>query len=151
MIIGLMNLQNGMVYTQFHPVAYMVKLNIEMTMASLIRKIAKATISEREGRSMGRYNEFTSNNITHPEPTFLGGTYTTASAKVRNPSSSASNGYEIDRICETKEVQVRVENVLVSDGDKDSDTSVYSGADRRSYERRGMTKLQSNDELPLAV
>jgi hypothetical protein len=151
MIIGLMNLQNGMVYTQFHPVAYMVKLNIEMTMASLIRKIAKATISEREGRSMGRNNEFTSINITHPEPTFVGGNYTTTSAKGRKPSSSASDENKFDRICETKEAQVRVENVLVGDGDKESDTSVYNGIDRRPYGGRGIMKLPSNDEFPLAV
>ncbi|KFY30663.1 hypothetical protein V493_01763 [Pseudogymnoascus sp. VKM F-4281 (FW-2241)] len=51
MLIGLMFLPNGMVYTQFHPVAYMVKLNIEMTMASLIKKLALASISERDGVS----------------------------------------------------------------------------------------------------
>lgn len=43
MLIGLMSLPNQVVFTQFHPVAYMVKLNIEMTMASLITKIARAT------------------------------------------------------------------------------------------------------------
>jgi hypothetical protein len=48
MIIGLMFLPNPMVFTQFHPVAYMVKLNIEMAMASLIKKIALASISQRE-------------------------------------------------------------------------------------------------------
>ena len=142
-----MNLQNGMVYTQFHPVAYMVKLNIEMTMARLIRKIAKATISEREGRSMGRYSESTGKDITLPEPTFLG-KFATTSTKIRK-SSSASN--EIDRICDAKEAQVRVENIPASDGHKDSDANVYNGIDRSVYERRGITKLPSNDELPLAV
>ncbi|KAB8233954.1 hypothetical protein ETB97_003281 [Aspergillus alliaceus] len=41
LLIGLMFLPNPMVYIQFHPVTYLVKLNIEMTMASLIRKLAK--------------------------------------------------------------------------------------------------------------
>lgn len=40
MIIGLMFLKNQVVYIQFHPVAYIVKLNIEMSMAALITKIA---------------------------------------------------------------------------------------------------------------
>lgn len=41
MLIGLMSLPNQVVYIQFHPVAYMVKLNIEMSMASLITRLAK--------------------------------------------------------------------------------------------------------------
>lgn len=41
MLIGLMSLPNQVVYVQFHPVAYMVKLNIEMSMASLITRLAK--------------------------------------------------------------------------------------------------------------
>ncbi|MCJ1433772.1 hypothetical protein MMC27_003137 [Xylographa pallens] len=40
MIIGLMSLPNQIVYIQFHPVAYIVKLNIEMSMADLITRIA---------------------------------------------------------------------------------------------------------------
>ncbi|RYP91773.1 hypothetical protein DL770_002117 [Monosporascus sp. CRB-9-2] len=43
MLIGLMSLPNGIVFTQFHPVTYMVKLNIEMSMASLITKVARET------------------------------------------------------------------------------------------------------------
>ncbi|SPO07010.1 uncharacterized protein DNG_09704 [Cephalotrichum gorgonifer] len=41
MLLGLMSLPNQVVYIQFHPVAYMVKLNIEMSMASLITRLAR--------------------------------------------------------------------------------------------------------------
>lgn len=41
MLIGLMFLKNQIVYIQFHPVTYMVKLNIEMTMASLVVRLAR--------------------------------------------------------------------------------------------------------------
>ncbi|KAK9416991.1 hypothetical protein SUNI508_09230 [Seiridium unicorne] len=41
MLIGLMSLPNQVVYIQFHPVAYMVKLNIEMSMATLITRLAR--------------------------------------------------------------------------------------------------------------
>lgn len=41
LIISMMNMKNSWVYTLFHPLAYIVKLNIELTMASLITKIAK--------------------------------------------------------------------------------------------------------------
>ncbi|KAJ4301781.1 hypothetical protein N0V90_003875 [Kalmusia sp. IMI 367209] len=41
MLIGLMFLKNQIVYVQFHPVVYMVKLNIEMSMASLVVRLAR--------------------------------------------------------------------------------------------------------------
>ncbi|EDU41249.1 conserved hypothetical protein [Pyrenophora tritici-repentis Pt-1C-BFP] len=39
MIIGAMSIPNGFVYAMFHPLAYIVKLNIEMSMAHLIKTI----------------------------------------------------------------------------------------------------------------
>jgi hypothetical protein len=156
MIIGLMHLSNPMVYTQFHPVAYMVKLNIEMTMASLIKKIAQATVSEREGRSMGRYTyEYASNEITHPASTYQNGIHTTASARPRMPSNATKHDdldLDLDGIRTTKEVQVRVENVSSRDDDRDSDleNGNFNRFDRRPHERGGVTKQQSDDELPLS-
>ncbi|KAH6695707.1 hypothetical protein F5X68DRAFT_164047 [Plectosphaerella plurivora] len=41
LIIAMMSLPNTFVYMQFHPLAYIVKLNIEMSMADLIGKIAR--------------------------------------------------------------------------------------------------------------
>ncbi|CAI6339291.1 unnamed protein product [Periconia digitata] len=41
LLIGLMFLRNPVVYVMFHPVVYLVKLNIEMSMASLITHVAK--------------------------------------------------------------------------------------------------------------
>ncbi|PQE29595.1 hypothetical protein CJF30_00009213 [Rutstroemia sp. NJR-2017a BBW] len=40
LIIGMMSLSNSFVYMQFHPLAYLVKLNIEMSMADLIAKVS---------------------------------------------------------------------------------------------------------------
>ncbi|KAF2010181.1 hypothetical protein BU24DRAFT_400921 [Aaosphaeria arxii CBS 175.79] len=48
MIIAAMSIPNSFVYIQFHPLAYLVKLNIEMTMANLIKRIAIST-SRRQG------------------------------------------------------------------------------------------------------
>lgn len=48
MLIGLMSLRNQVVYIQFHPVAYMVKLNIEMSMAGLITKLARGSVEARD-------------------------------------------------------------------------------------------------------
>ncbi|KAM3066934.1 hypothetical protein ACMFMF_009984 [Clarireedia jacksonii] len=40
LIIGMMSLNNSFVYMQFHPLAYLVKLKIEMSMANLIAKVS---------------------------------------------------------------------------------------------------------------
>ncbi|KAH6663790.1 hypothetical protein B0J14DRAFT_523637, partial [Halenospora varia] len=40
LIISMMSLKNSFVYMQFHPFAYIVKLNIEMSMADLIAKVS---------------------------------------------------------------------------------------------------------------
>ncbi|CBX94094.1 hypothetical protein IAQ61_003966 [Plenodomus lingam] len=50
MIIAAMSIPNSFVYIQFHPLAYLVKLNIEMTMANLIKRIAIST-SRRTGKA----------------------------------------------------------------------------------------------------
>ncbi|KAI1477705.1 hypothetical protein K445DRAFT_321957 [Daldinia sp. EC12] len=41
MLICLMSHPNPIIFVQFHPVAYMVKLNIEMSMATLITRVAR--------------------------------------------------------------------------------------------------------------
>ncbi|EPE28170.1 hypothetical protein GLAREA_04961 [Glarea lozoyensis ATCC 20868] len=41
LIISMMSLKNSFVYMQFHPFAYIVKLNIEMSMADLIAKVSR--------------------------------------------------------------------------------------------------------------
>ncbi|KAI9158027.1 hypothetical protein HJFPF1_06013 [Paramyrothecium foliicola] len=51
LIIAMMSLDNTFVYMQFHPLAYIVKLNIEMSMASLIAKVARSSSHEHPGIS----------------------------------------------------------------------------------------------------
>ncbi|KAF1963135.1 hypothetical protein CC80DRAFT_106211 [Byssothecium circinans] len=43
MLIGLMFLKNPLVYIQYQPVTYLVKPNIEMSMASLITHVARGS------------------------------------------------------------------------------------------------------------
>ncbi|CBY02093.1 hypothetical protein IAQ61_006681 [Plenodomus lingam] len=43
MIIAAMDIPNGFVYAIFHPLAYLIKLNIEMSMADLITRVALGT------------------------------------------------------------------------------------------------------------
>ncbi|KAE8334329.1 hypothetical protein BDV24DRAFT_170302 [Aspergillus arachidicola] len=44
LLIGLMSLQNQLVYIQFHPVVYVAKLNIELAMAELLKKAARRPV-----------------------------------------------------------------------------------------------------------
>ncbi|KAK9416011.1 hypothetical protein SUNI508_09971 [Seiridium unicorne] len=53
LIIAMMSLPNNFVYMQFHPFAYIVKLNIEMAMAELIVKVAKAGNASSQGNNGG--------------------------------------------------------------------------------------------------
>ncbi|KAF2129231.1 hypothetical protein P153DRAFT_15809 [Dothidotthia symphoricarpi CBS 119687] len=50
MIIAAMWIPNSFVYIQFHPLAYLVKLNIEMVMGNLIKRIA-ISASRRPGKA----------------------------------------------------------------------------------------------------
>ncbi|KAH7156054.1 hypothetical protein EDB81DRAFT_377002 [Dactylonectria macrodidyma] len=43
LLVGMMSLPSDIVYLQFHPLAYLVKLHIEMNMAELITKVVKAS------------------------------------------------------------------------------------------------------------
>ncbi|KAK2810668.1 hypothetical protein FQN50_002708 [Emmonsiellopsis sp. PD_5] len=43
-LIGLMSLKNQLVFIQFHPVTYLVKLNIELQMAHLLAKVARKEV-----------------------------------------------------------------------------------------------------------
>jgi hypothetical protein len=86
-----MFLKNPMVYTQFHPVAYTVKLNIEMTMASLIKRIALASIAERDGLPLSPYtghytNQGGANNNTGGGQTERAGNHTFANDNFRKAS-----------------------------------------------------------------
>ncbi|KAG7144377.1 hypothetical protein HYQ46_006886 [Verticillium longisporum] len=63
-----MSLPNTFVYMQFHPLTYIVKLNIEMIMADLIGKIARnrncGVISEGTFNSTGCDSTLRSANVT---------------------------------------------------------------------------------------
>ncbi|KAK8091302.1 hypothetical protein PG994_000807 [Apiospora phragmitis] len=68
LIISMMSLKNTFVYMQFHPLAYMVKLNIEMSMAELIAKVAKQRRLEMwENEDISSNTTF--GNMTHATTT----------------------------------------------------------------------------------
>ncbi|KAM0754742.1 hypothetical protein T439DRAFT_309544 [Meredithblackwellia eburnea MCA 4105] len=58
LIIAMMSYPNTMVYNCFHSVAYMVKLNIELSMSSLVIKIVKASNPLNSSALAGGTNQF---------------------------------------------------------------------------------------------
>lgn len=76
MLIGLMSLPSQVVYIQFHPVAYMVKLNIEMSMAQLITKLARGSVSDRDELE---------NNSSSNNPSGHINTHTYGKGTIRDP------------------------------------------------------------------
>jgi len=50
LLIGMMSMTNQLIYVQFHPLCFMVKLNIEMSMADMISRVTRAP---RQGLAYG--------------------------------------------------------------------------------------------------
>ncbi|RDL31408.1 Uncharacterized protein BP5553_09617 [Venustampulla echinocandica] len=125
MLILLMSLRNQVVYIQFHPVAYMVKLNIEMTMARLITKLAQNSVNDRVAGFTSSHNQYSrSRHDTEDphtlKPVALSGIHTSVTSK---HNTGLDDG---DGIRTTKEVHVQV-----------------------NHARNG-ARHHSDDELPLA-
>jgi hypothetical protein len=151
MLICLMSLKNQVVYIQFHPVAYMVKLNIEMSMASLITKIARNSVEARN-------NEFMIQSSSHNHSHFHTNTSQANAAIGLQPGVNASavskmrggeEGQSFEGIRTLKEVDVVVESVRAPRETMWRKSESDSGVDD-GFERKQPSKMGSEDELPLA-
>lgn len=146
MLIGLMFLPNSLVYTQFHPVAYMVKLNIEMTMASLIKKIALAsTASERDGLSS--CHEYAVGDRCNSNS----GTQAIKSSNLSEVGKESNGNIELSdyNINKTAVANVSVEDLASSDGESlPNQSTFYNTFDQRSHER-SIPKRRSDDQISL--
>ena len=143
-----MSLKNQVVYVQFHPVAYMVKLNIEMSMASLITKLAKNSVADRNNefnlQSSSHNHSHIATQLQHGAIGTKSGTHTSAIGKMRTGSDGLDPDFQGIRTF--KEVDVKVENMpeeFRTDGSQnDFDDSFFRTKQRQI---RG----NDDDELPL--
>lgn len=155
-----MFLRNPVVYVQFHPVVYLVKLNIEMSMASLITHVARGRAendmypedhfdSSSGGRSKGtnknpRFDLQSAQHTAHAE---RGSTFQLSSfsnnKNARETVSRADNESVEGIHCRT-DLKVVIENLADDDG-SDSDQK------RRSSSRSSNEAVHSQfgDEIPL--
>lgn len=116
MLLGLMALPNQVVYIQFHPVAYMVKLYIEMSMADLIVKVA--TTSETDVRAKSSSATPFPDSRSFPQRTF------NDRETVNGPSNTARIGHtKIDELAreDVKGIHRQTEvQVYVADSDSEN-------------------------------
>jgi hypothetical protein len=142
-----MFLKNQVVYIQFHPVVYMVKLNIEMSMASLIVRLAKgktendADIDEFNS-STGPSNSRSDRRSKAKPNQFQSFQLTSAKGPGRSKVHSRNDSDEsLGHIHRTTELNVVVEHV-----DVDKVKSGSEGSSRSSHET---PHSMFGDETPL--
>ncbi|KAN0089469.1 hypothetical protein V8E51_019729 [Hyaloscypha variabilis] len=154
MLICLMSLKNQVVYIQFHPVAYMVKLNIEMSMASLITKIARNSIEARNNEFMVQNSSSHNHSRFHTSQlrsnAAIGlqpGVNASAVSKMRGDEGRQS----FEGIRTLKEVDVTVENVRVPiPGETIWRKSESDSGAEDEFGRKQGREMGSEDDLPLA-
>ncbi|KAH8200262.1 hypothetical protein TruAng_005598 [Truncatella angustata] len=117
-LIGVMSLPNSVVYVQFHPLIYLVKLHIEMNIADMIARVVRAA----NPHHTGSYDKSNSRR-------YEGGHKMTTLVTTRHNNAShakADEGnedqYPMDGIKRTIETQV-VREPKVQDDDDQSESS----------------------------
>ncbi|KAM0199681.1 hypothetical protein ACHAQI_011982 [Fusarium lateritium] len=134
LLIGLMSLPNQTVFIQFHPVVYLVKLNIEMSMADLITQLARQKMTDELYPSMS--HSATPKTHTHHDlengpdentPGFGGSIQMTHRSKAASTSEESLDG--ISEISEPsyKGIHRRIE-VKIESGPGDQDQGASKGA-----------------------
>ncbi|PBP27242.1 hypothetical protein BUE80_DR001586 [Diplocarpon rosae] len=126
LIIGMMSLNNSFVYMQFHPVAYMVKLKIEMSMAELIVTVAS---DQNHQYTIGDASE----NLVEAQLTTAFGT----SHDVNWRSQAAASGGDIT-FKARREVKITVERRRSAD----SSTMSYQG---ENFEKMSFDSAADDD------
>lgn len=145
MLIGLMSLPNQVVYIQFHPVTYMVKLNIEMSMADLITKLARGENSDTRLPSTSNHR-----TITHDEPDETTRSKPYALHTINKPKPEDSSSEDLAQLGVTKVISphgnldrgIQVETVITS-----RSTTRNS---RGEHDRNPARPFDADDEYPLA-
>lgn len=154
-------------YIQFHPLAYMVKLNIEMTMASLIKRIAISTSRKTGMHSMAQ--EFRSSSEHSTTGRNGNSTHHKSQRQSVHELSSFvscdadSKGADRDRIVsfapkgnqikETREVIIRSESNPYYTGDG-AEVNITGGVHARNksagsvyVEERGLSRRKSMESI----
>ncbi|KAL6925223.1 hypothetical protein FSST1_002497 [Fusarium sambucinum] len=125
LLIAMMSLPNDIVYVQFHPLAYLVKLHIEMNMADLIIKVVKASngngydySGSKSGNTQPKQKSSNKPGKSHvPSAMFIGGNLTFCQAGDDDIEMNRMEG-GIQKTTRT-EVEVVVKNRPSDSDDRD--------------------------------
>jgi hypothetical protein len=148
MLIALMQLKNPKVYIQFHPLVYMAKLNIELSMATLIKKLALSSVGNNRDEFKPNADS-SSNTRSQTQPTVVD------TQPKHGISSSAMGGkdnldnmFDPRGIMTVKEVDIKVHRVE----DSGSAKSIGGSSDQTGFDDRKQEwkTLADDDEIPLA-
>lgn len=149
MLIALMQLKNPQLYVQFHPLVYMAKLKIELSMATLIKKIAQSSVASNRNEFMPNYNS-SSNHQSRTQPKVADlqlqeGISSSATAGQDKVGSSINPKV----IMTVKEVDIKV-HTLEESG---SARSIAGSSDQTGFDDRKLEchAVASEDEIPLAT
>ena len=153
LLIGLMFLPNQVVYIQFHPVVYMVKLNIEMSMASLVVRLARGKPQndmDPEAFGSSSYPNSHSLSAATRSQKRESAHFTTRS----NPRSTGQHGLELSQIDSdenldrTIECTTEVSISIAQQGKEYVDRSEFMGISPRCS-NEAPTPSAFGDEIPL--
>lgn len=137
-----MFLKNGAVFLQFHPVAYTVKLKIELSMANLIRRISKEAVHELN------INAGDSSSMVRSRRDFgAGDTFAEISAQ-KNGNDVEHALEELGHIHQKREYTVKVSNAVKSAGGANRNGRSSSSSSKPDSEYPTKTDAAS-DETPL--
>ncbi|KAM5349556.1 hypothetical protein ACJ41O_006061 [Fusarium nematophilum] len=115
LLLGFLSLPNPYLYVQFAPLAYIVKLYIELLMANLISKVVR---SGAAGRSGGWYENSSSGHKSNPTNYITSRVVVSGNQGLPKPNTILTTYPEPHGITKTVET-----TVVVDDGDSHSDKS----------------------------
>ncbi|KAI5198976.1 hypothetical protein AUEXF2481DRAFT_3335 [Aureobasidium subglaciale EXF-2481] len=146
MLLGLMALPNQVVYIQFHPVAYMVKLHVEMSMADLIVKVA--TTSEIDVRQHSSSGTPFPESRSHVQRTFndrdtVNGAKNTA--HIGHTQGGNADREDMKGIQRQTEVQIFVGDSDSENHHDDLDKISSRTSAENSYNSHGVPQYNSNN------
>ncbi|KAF2492268.1 hypothetical protein BU16DRAFT_542174 [Lophium mytilinum] len=142
LIVGMMSLPNTFIYVQFHPLAYLVKLNIELSMADLISKVVRGsdrTDAFHSDSRSGGTTELTSHGKSKHRSEHPLGNPTTSHAFASKGNKRDDDSISLEEqtgIIKTVATTIVTEGAHDREGDKDDGRSTSSStAELHHYAR----------------
>ncbi|UNI22276.1 hypothetical protein JDV02_008178 [Purpureocillium takamizusanense] len=139
LLLGFLSLPDPYLYVQFSPVAYIVKLYIELTMATLIAKIVRSSTNDRvvgfNNQSSGAYRKSHGHYTTFPGPGSNSGTLAEGDDRnfgheVEINKGSSGSDIHLSPYSGDDGILKTVTTVVVTEHDKEQGSTTSGPSDR---------------------